>query len=199
MSRARLLQVLLALALAGSLSACAAHTAATPPGATPAALPGAPASAGPPPSAPGPPPAASEPVPAAVPVPAPVREDPLREMSIDDLNRGAALKPVFFQLDSDQLDDTARQVLGGDSELLRKYPSWIITIEGHCDERGSAEYNLALGERRAQAARTYLVSLGVSPDRLKTVSYGNEFPFDPGHTEAAWALNRRAQFMVTAK
>ena len=82
---------------------------------------------------------------------------------------------------------------------MKKYPSWIVTIEGHADERGTAEYNLALGERRALAARTYLVSLGLSADRLRTVSYGKEFPFDPGHDEAAWAKNRRAQFVLTSK
>jgi peptidoglycan-associated lipoprotein len=75
----------------------------------------------------------------------------------------------------------------------------VVTIEGHCDERGTAEYNLALGERRAVAVKTYLVSLGISPDRLRTVSYGKEFPFDPGHTEDAWFKNRRAQFVITAK
>ena len=74
-----------------------------------------------------------------------------------------------------------------------------MTIEGHCDERGTPEYNLALGERRAVAARAYLVSLGIAADRLRTVSYGKEFPFDPGHDEAAWAKNRRAHFVVTAK
>ncbi len=71
------------------------------------------------------------------------------------------------------------------AELLKKYPTWVITIEGHCDERGTAEYNLALGERRAVAARTYLVSLGIPADRVKVVSYGKEFPFDPGNTEEA--------------
>jgi peptidoglycan-associated lipoprotein len=74
-----------------------------------------------------------------------------------------------------------------------------VTIEGHCDERGTAEYNLALGERRAVTARAYLVSLGISADRLRTVSYGKEFPFDPGHDDAAYAKNRRAHFVITAK
>ena len=74
-----------------------------------------------------------------------------------------------------------------------------MTIEGHCDERGTAEYNLALGERRAGTARTYLVSLGIAADRLRTVSYGREFPFDPGHDEAAFSKNRRAHFVITAK
>jgi peptidoglycan-associated lipoprotein len=75
----------------------------------------------------------------------------------------------------------------------------MITVEGHCDERGTAEYNLALGERRAVAVKTYLVSLGIPADRVRVVSYGNEFPFDPAHTEAAWEKNRRAHFMLTSK
>ena len=94
---------------------------------------------------------------------------------------------------------TARQTLDENAALLKRYPSWTVTIEGHCDERGTAEYNLALGERRAVAARAYLVSLGISADRLRTVSYGKEFPFDPGHDEAAFAKNRRAHFVITAK
>ena len=90
-------------------------------------------------------------------------------------------------------------MLQSNAEVMRRYPTWQISIEGHCDERGTAEYNLALGERRAVAARNYLVSLGIPADRLKTVSYGKEFPFDPGHDESAWSKNRRAHFVVTAK
>jgi peptidoglycan-associated lipoprotein len=90
-------------------------------------------------------------------------------------------------------------VLQANAAILKKYPTWIITIEGHCDERGTAEYNLALGEKRALAAKTYLVSLGVPADRLRTVSYGKEFPVDPGHDESAWSKNRRAHFVVTSK
>jgi peptidoglycan-associated lipoprotein len=82
---------------------------------------------------------------------------------------------------------------------MKKYPTWVVTIEGHCDERGTAEYNLALGERRAVAVKTYMVALGISPDRLRTVSYGKEFPFDMGHTETAWSKNRRAHFVITSK
>ena len=92
-----------------------------------------------------------------------------------------------------------QQALNADADILKKYPGWTITIEGHCDERGTAEYNLALGERRALAAKTYLVSLGIPADRLRTVSYGKEFPFDPGHSEDAWSKNRRAHFVVTSK
>ncbi len=97
------------------------------------------------------------------------------------------------------MDAAGQQVLQANAEVLKKYGTWQITVEGHCDERGTAEYNLALGERRAASARTYLVSLGIAADRIKTVSYGKEFPFDPDHNEAAWAKNRRAHFVVTAK
>jgi peptidoglycan-associated lipoprotein len=90
-------------------------------------------------------------------------------------------------------------VLDGNAALLRQNATWIVTIEGHCDERGTAEYNLALGERRAGAALAYMVSLGIPASRLKTVSYGKEFPFDPAHDDSAWAKNRRAHFVITAK
>ena len=108
-----------------------------------------------------------------LPVPAqPIGEDSITNRSLDDLNRDSPLKPAFFVLDSADLDDPARSVVNTNADMLRKYPTWVITIEGHCDERGTAEYNLALGERRAVAVKTYLVSLGISPDRLRTVSYG---------------------------
>jgi len=85
------------------------------------------------------------------------------------------------------------------AEVLKKYPNWVVTIEGHCDERGTAEYNLALGERRAVAVRAYLVSLGIPAERLKVISYGKEFPFDPAQTEEAYAKNRRGHFVITSK
>jgi len=140
-----------------------------------------------------------DPVTPLPPVAPPVTSDPLAAMSLDDVNRSAALKPVFFALDGDQLDEAARLVLAENFQVLKKYANWVVTVEGHCDERGSAEYNLALGDRRAQSARSYLISLGVPAERLRIVSYGKEFPFDPGHDEGAWTKNRRAQFMVTAK
>jgi peptidoglycan-associated lipoprotein len=135
-----------------------------------------------------------------LPVPAqPIAEDTISNRSLDDLNRDSPLKPAFFELDSADLDDAARAIVNANADTLRRYPAWVVTIEGHCDERGTAEYNLALGERRAVSVKTYLVSLGISPDRLRTVSYGKEFPFDPGHTEEAWFKNRRAQFVITSK
>ena len=146
------------------------------------------------------PPAPPEPVTEPTPVPPePVAEDTIGSASLDTLNRNSPLKPVFFALDVSEIDAAGQQALQENADVLKKYPSWQVTIEGHCDERGTAEYNLALGERRAAAARAYLLSLGIAPDRIKTVSYGKEFPFDPGHDESAWAKNRRAHFVVTAK
>lgn len=133
-------------------------------------------------------------------MPVPVAsEDAVGNRSLEDLNRNSPLKPAFFGLDSAELDDMGRADVAANADIMRRYPSWIVTIEGHCDERGTAEYNLALGERRAVAVRTYLVALGIAPDRLRTVSYGKEFPFDPGHTDGAWAKNRRAHFVITSK
>jgi peptidoglycan-associated lipoprotein len=164
-------------------------------------------------AAPAPPPA-SAPAPAAtataappvrvdtpLPVPPlpPLAEDAVVNRSLDDLNRDSPLKPVLFQVDSAELDDAGRAVAGANAEILKKNPAWVVTIEGHCDERGTAEYNLALGERRALAAKNYLVSLGIPADKVKTVSYGKEFPFDAGHDDGAWSKNRRAHFVITAK
>jgi peptidoglycan-associated lipoprotein len=97
------------------------------------------------------------------------------------------------------VDAAGQQVLQANAAVLKKYPTWQVTIEGHCDERGTAEYNLALGERRALSAKNYLVSLGIPADQVRTVSYGKEFPFDAGHEDAAWSKNRRAHFVITAK
>ena len=148
------------------------------------------------PRPPAPPPPVSEPAPVP---PVPVTDDAIGSKSLDDINRDSPLKPLFYGLDQAEVDAAGQQVLQGNADVLKKYSSWQITVEGHCDERGTAEYNLALGERRAVAARNYLVSLGIAADRIKTVSYGKEFPFDAAHTEAAWAKNRRAHFVVTAK
>jgi peptidoglycan-associated lipoprotein len=131
--------------------------------------------------------------------PEPVTDDPIASRDIGDINKNSPFQPVFFRFDSSDVDAEAQQALNANAEIMKKYPTWVVTIEGHADERGTAEYNLALGERRAMSARTYLVSLGLSADRLRTVSYGKEFPFDPGHDEAAWAKNRRAQFVLTSK
>jgi peptidoglycan-associated lipoprotein len=136
----------------------------------------------------------------ALPVPPqPLAEDAIGNRSLDELNRDSPLKPVFFGLDSADLDDAGRAAASANAEILKKYVTWIVTVEGHCDERGTAEYNLALGERRATVVKTYLTSLGISPERVRTVSYGKEFPFNPGHTEEAWAQNRRGHFVITSR
>ena len=145
---------------------------------------------------PRPPERVMEPIPVP---PEPLAEDTVGSKTLDDLNRDSPLKPVFFELDSAELSPAGQSVLQENANVLKKYSTWQITIEGHCDERGSAEYNLALGERRALVARDYLVSLGVVAPRVRTVSYGKEFPFDPGHEEGSWVKNRRAHFVITAK
>jgi len=109
----------------------------------------------------------------------------------------AALKDINFEFDSSDLDDLAKQILVDNAKFLKDHPDLKIQIEGHCDERGSEEYNLALGERRAKAVRDYLVSLGIGPARLSIISYGETIPLDSGHSESAWAKNRRAHFAIT--
>jgi peptidoglycan-associated lipoprotein len=177
-----------------SLAAAAACGKKAPPVARPAPPPPTTAS-----TAPTQPPAPPDPMREPI-VPAePVRDDAIASASLDDLNRNSPLKPVFYELDSSDVSPVGQKVLDENATLLKRYPAWAITIEGHCDERGTAEYNLALGERRAVAARAYLVAQGISADRLRIVSYGKEFPFDPGHDESAFAKNRRAHFVITAK
>ncbi len=147
------------------------------------------------------PPTPPEPVaePTSIPADPTVTSGDLTARSVDEINKQSPFQPVLFALDSEEIDGAGQAALQNNAQILKQYPSWVLTIEGHCDERGTPEYNLALGERRALAARDYLISLGVAPERLKTVSYGNEFPFDPAHTEEAYSKNRRAHFVVTAK
>jgi peptidoglycan-associated lipoprotein len=105
------------------------------------------------------------------------------------------LNPVHFDFDRADIRAGDREILTRHGEYLTDNPSVRVTIEGHCDERGTVEYNLALGERRARAARDFLESYGVSGSRMETISYGKERPADPGHDESAWARNRRAEFV----
>jgi peptidoglycan-associated lipoprotein len=111
----------------------------------------------------------------------------------------AVLRDLQFEFDRWELIPEARGTLEELATAMKAYPDLRLTIEGHADERGTSEYNLALGARRAQSARDYLVSLGIAPERLETVSYGEERPADPGHNELAWTLNRRAHFVVKAQ
>jgi peptidoglycan-associated lipoprotein len=106
------------------------------------------------------------------------------------------LQDVFFEFDQFLLSEGARRILEKNAEWLRSHPQAQVLIEGHCDERGTVEYNLALGERRAQSAKDYLMNLGVSKDRLSVISYGKEKPFALGHEEEAWVQNRRAHFLL---
>ena len=103
---------------------------------------------------------------------------------------------IHFEFDKSRLLPEAKAILRVKAEWLKANPEAQAIIEGHCDERGTNEYNLALGDRRAQSAKTYLVDLGIAPERLTCISYGEERPLDPGHNEAAWAKNRRDQFVL---
>jgi len=114
------------------------------------------------------------------------------------LNARGYLDDVFFDTDSYDLDPAAREDLAANATWLRQYPSVVILVEGHCDERNTREYNLALGERRANTVRDYLIFLGIAGNRIRTISYGEERPFAQGNDEAAWRLNRRAHFVITA-
>jgi peptidoglycan-associated lipoprotein len=107
------------------------------------------------------------------------------------------MAPAFFDLDSNLLNGSARQALDDVAKVMRDNPAFLVTIEGHCDERGTTEYNMALGERRAFAAAQYLAMAGVTKGRIQMVSFGEERPFETGHDEFAWGMNRRAHFRVS--
>jgi len=193
MTRRCLFAATAALALAAT-TACGGRNAPEVPAPDPSAFSGT----APAPGEAPPPPPPLEPF-AGLPEEPPIGVGRYDEMTPQQINDNSPFVPVFFGLDSAELDEAARQALAQNAAVMRQYPNWVVTIEGHCDERGTAEYNLALGERRALAARGYLQSLGVAASRLQTVSYGKEFPFDSAHAESAWAKNRRAHFMVTSR
>ena len=115
------------------------------------------------------------------------------------LKRGKDLLAAFFDTDRFDLSPGTRGVLAKNANWMLKYSTVLILVEGHCDERNTREYNLALGDRRANAVRDYLLSLGVAADRVRTISYGEERPFALGRTEEAWRLNRRSHFVITAR
>jgi peptidoglycan-associated lipoprotein len=147
------------------------------------------------PSVPAPPPP-SPPPPSA---PTIEEEGQITTRSLEELNRESPLEPVFFDYDSSELTPRGQTILQVNADLLSEYSTWVVTIEGHCDQRGSPEYNLGLGERRALVAEEYLIALGVDSARINTVSYGKEFPFAPDDTEEAHARNRRAHFVITGR
>ena len=145
------------------------------------------------PPAPPPPPA-----PPAAAAPRALTEDEIyAQKTADQLNKERPLSDVFFELDSSTIRDDARGALTTNATWLKRWPA-RISIEGHCDERGTAEYNLALGERRANAVKAYLVDLGVPADRITVVSKGKESPFCTDKNESCWQQNRRGHFLITA-
>jgi peptidoglycan-associated lipoprotein len=143
------------------------------------------------PPAEAPPPAVAEPFP-----PQPVDKSAVGEGSIDELNRQGVLKTVYFGYNSEELDDVAKSTLQANAAWIKAHPQYRIEIGGHCDERGSTGYNVALGDRRAGSVRDYLASLGADSGKLAGISYGEEKPADPGHDESAYAKNRRADFTI---
>ena len=169
-----------------------------------------------PPAIPTPPPAVSAPAPLgatppapptvarasapATPAPSMSAEELFNRESLAQLNGQHPLTDAFFDYDSSVLRDDARSALATDAAWLEKWRQTVIRIDGHCDERGTPEYNLALGERRAKAVEAYLVSLGVDPRRIQVNSLGKESPFcTTAENESCWSQNRRGHFLITAK
>jgi peptidoglycan-associated lipoprotein len=128
-------------------------------------------------------------------------ESSLDEMSeeIRRLNEQKPLGTVYFDLDKSDLRDDALEVLRRNAEWLKAHAVYRVRIEGNCDERGTTEYNLALGDRRASSVKSYLVKAGIDAGRFETISYGEEHPVDMGHDDSAWQKNRRADFTITGK
>ena len=181
---------LFCLVLGLSVAACGKKSpVVSPPPPVPPTVP----TVAPPPPAP-PPPAQPPAAPRAL-----TEDDLFAQKSIAQLNAEKPLGDVFFDLDASTIKDESRAALTTDATWLKRWTSVKITIEGHCDERGSAEYNLALGERRATAVKDYLLSLGVSPANIVTVSKGKEAPFCSESNESCWQQNRRGHFVITAK
>jgi len=174
---------LVALVAMTALAACGPKRVEAPP-----AAPAAPET---PPPAPAPPPRDVAPT---------LNEyDSLKAKSIDEINRMGLLAEIHFEYNKADIREGDRQILAKNAEALKKFDFLVVTVEGHCDERGSVEYNLALGERRGKAALEYLISLGVPAARLKMVSYGKEVPVCREASEECYARNRRDAFVVTSK
>jgi peptidoglycan-associated lipoprotein len=126
-------------------------------------------------------------------------EELFLQKSLDQINREKPLGTVYFDYDKALIRDDAKPTLDTNAAWLKRFRTVQILIEGHCDERGTEEYNMALGEKRAKSAQDYLLSLGIGSDRIRIISYGKSQPINPGHDDAAWQMNRRAQFTVTGK
>lgn len=126
----------------------------------------------------------------------PPPQPPIRPPQNIEFEFAENMRKVYFEFDQSRLTTDSRAVLQANAQWLRDHPNIPVQIEGHCDERGTIEYNLALGERRAMSVRNYLVSLGIPADRLYTISYGEEKPAVLGHDEESWAQNRRSEFKI---
>jgi peptidoglycan-associated lipoprotein len=195
MTKANRLLGLLLLASVALVGACHKKPPvqpAPPPPAPPPAVTPTPTPPPPPPPRPTPPPT---PAPPHVPTP----DEIFASKSVADLNREHVLADVNFEYDVADLSDTARSILAKDADYMRQHPSIRITVEGHADSRGTNEYNLALGERRASAVRDYLVGLGVAVARISIVSKGEEEPLCREEVESCWAQNRRGHPVITDK
>jgi peptidoglycan-associated lipoprotein len=129
----------------------------------------------------------------------PTSGEDVMSADLQTLNARGYLKDAFFDFDKYDLRDDARTALAADGQWLKRYSSIQVLVEGHCDSRGTEEYNLSLGQKRAAAVKDYLVSLGVDSSRVNTVSYGKTRPFCSEETESCWQQNRRGHFVITAK
>jgi len=129
----------------------------------------------------------------------PTEEELFQKMTLEELNAKKPLGDAYFVLDSAELSEESRNALAKDADWMKKWTSTKVTVEGHCDSRGTSEYNLALGERRSTAVKSYLTSLGIGADRVQTVSKGKEQPVCSEENESCWKQNRRGHFIITAK
>ncbi len=129
----------------------------------------------------------------------PSASDLAGDLSDSDSGKALGIQTVYFAYDSNALDSKAKNVISENANIMKKNSSVKVQIEGHCDERGGIQYNIALGERRASATKSFLMDKGIPADRITIISYGKEKPMDPGHDEAAWSKNRRANFRITEK
>jgi len=164
--------------------------------------PQAPAPPPPPPPAatPAPPPPPPPPPPPAPPPPRPLSEEEIfARKTLEQLNAEKPLDDVFFDLDKSEIRPDGKSALQKDADWMKRWTSTQVTVEGHCDSRGSAEYNLGLGSRRANAVKDYLVNLGIATNRVTIVSKGKEQPFCTEENESCWQQNRRGHFLITAK
>jgi peptidoglycan-associated lipoprotein len=194
MIRARTFVCILVLNTALALAAAGCHK--KPPAANPMPPPPPP----PPAATPAPPAPPPPPAPAPAPAPRPLTEEEVfARKSVDQLNAEKPLDDVFFDLDKSDIRDDGRPVLQRDADWLKKWPTTQITVEGHADSRGSSEYNLGLGSRRATAVKDYLASLGVPAARVTVISKGKEQPFCSEENESCWQQNRRGHFLITGK